>query len=272
MTDRKQWRTGASASFVGKLDEGVMEDYAKAEIKSLEISFRNPYYDEISWKDLPRWSRQTGTELWSIHLPFGRVSENIAYIDKEVCDATLVRHKDLIGRAGEAGMKIVVIHPSSEPIADRDRPLLLDRSAENLGILCERAAEFGMRVAVEDLPRTCLGNCHEDIRYLLDRNPTLGVCFDTNHLLKDTNTAFVRALGDRILTLHVSDYDFIDEKHVFPGEGLVDWKALQGELEQVDYDGPFMYEVSNKAPGSVDGTGSRTLADIRKNHLMLQNL
>lgn len=267
MTDRKQWRTGASACFCGKLDESVLEAYARAAIKSTEISFRNPYYDEIEWTSIPRWMENTGTEVWSIHLPFARNELNIAYPDKAVSDAAIVRFKDLISRAGNAGLKVVVIHPSSEPISDSRRPMLLERSAENLGILCAHAKQYGMQVAVEDLPRTCLGNCHEDIQFMLDRNPDLRVCFDTNHLLKETNESFVRAVGSKIITLHVSDYDFIDEKHVFPTDGLIDWKALQGELEKVDYDGPFMYELNAK-----DRDGRRTLEDIRANHLMIMNL
>ena len=267
MTDRKNWRTGASACFAGKLDESVLEAYAKAGVKSTEVSFRNPYYDEIEWTKIPQWMQNTGTEVWSIHLPFARNSENIAHLDKAVSDASIERFHDLIGRAGNAGLKVVVVHPSSEPIADKDRPFLLDRCAENLTKLCARAAEFGMVVGVEDLPRTCLCNCHEEVEYLLARIPELRVCFDTNHLLKDTNTDFVRAVGEKIVTLHVSDYDFVDERHVFPTDGLIDWKELQGELEKVNYNGPFMYELNPK-----DRDGRRTLEDLRANHVMLMNL
>ena len=102
---------------------------------------------------------------------------------------------------------------------------------------------------------------------MLEQNPDLRVCFDTNHLLKEANADFVRAVGNKIITLHVSDYDFIDEKHVFPGDGLIDWKALQGELEKVDYNGPFMYELNAK-----DRDGRRTLEDVRANHIEIMNL
>lgn len=267
MSNRKDWRCGASACFANKLDESVLEAYAAANIKSTEISFRNDYYDQIEWNKIPQWVQNTGTEVWSIHLPFARNSENIAHRDPEVVNASLLRHHDLIGRAGNAGVKVVVVHPSSEPIADGDRPLLLERSAESLGKLCARAKEFNMQVAVEDLPRTCVGNCSEEIRFLLDANPDLRVCFDTNHLLKDTNVNFVRSVGDKIITLHVSDYDFIDEKHVIPGYGLIHWKELMTELERANYRGPFMYELSVK-----DIDGQRTLEDLRRNYEWLMSL
>ncbi len=265
MTDRKLWRTGASACFCGKYDESVFEEYAKAGVKSTEISFRPAYYEEIEWTKIPRWSQNTGTEAWSIHLPFH--GQNIASPDKKVTNDTIVYHNNLLGRAGAAGIKVAVVHPSAEPISAKERPMLLERCADSLSKLCARAKEVGMVIAVEDLPRTCLCNCHEEVEYLLAQVPDLRVCFDTNHLLKDSNVAFARAIADKIVTLHVSDYDFVDEKHLFPGDGLVDWKELQGELEKIDYNGPFMYELTPK-----EQEGRRTLADVRANHLWLMNL
>lgn len=265
MTDRNTWRTGASACFCGKFDESVLEAYAKADIACTEISFRTPYYAEIQWQNIRQWSQNTGTEVWSIHLPFHGL--NIAHPDADKTAETLQFHHDLLGKAGDAGIKVAVVHPSGEPIPDSQRPGLLERCSESLAALCARAKEVGMVIAVEDLPRTCLCNCSEEVLYLLERNPDLRVCFDTNHLLKEANESFVRAIGDKIVTLHVSDYDFIDEKHVFPCDGLVDWKALMGELEKVNYNGPFMYELSPR-----DRDGRRTLEDVKANHKMLLGL
>lgn len=260
MTDRKQWRTGVSACFVGKIDEGIMEAYAKAEVKSIELSFGwNPayYQNNVEWKMIPTWSKNTGTEAWSVHLPCS-LSGSDGSVNADI---------DILERAGEAGLKVALVHPSGEPVHDHDRSARLEKCSEHFRRLCEAAKRTGITVAVEDLPRTCLGNCSEDIQYLLDRNPDLRVCFDTNHLLKESNEEFVRAVGSKIVTLHVSDYDFIDEKHVFPGDGLIDWKSLQTELEKVDYNGPFMYEL-----GPKNKDGRRTLEDVRANHLWLMNL
>ena len=267
MTNRKEWRLGCSASYCGKFDESVMEAYAANGFDCAEISFRYDYYDNIDWRSIPQWSKNTGTELWSVHLPFTRKEINIAYPDKAVSNVAVAFQRNLIARAGEAGAKVIVIHPSSEPIADEDRPMLLQRCGENLGKLIDKAKEYGMQVAVENLPRTCLCNCRDDVRYLLEQLPDLRVCFDTNHLLKEKNEDFVRAFGDKIITLHISDYDFIDERHQFPGDGQINWRNLMAELEAVDYAGPFMYEV-----GQNHLTGRTTLADLKQNHDWLMGL
>jgi sugar phosphate isomerase/epimerase len=53
---------------------------------------------------------------------------------------------------------------------------------------------------------------------------------------------FVDALGDKIVTCHMSDYDFVDEKHFFCGNGDINWDELIGLLEGIGYCGPFLYE------------------------------
>ena len=56
------------------------------------------------------------------------------------------------------------------------------------------------------LPRTCLGNCSNEIAELISVDSSLGICFDTNHLLIENPINFINKLGNRIVTLHISDY------------------------------------------------------------------
>ena len=65
----------------------------------------------------------------------------------------------------------------------------------------------------------------------------------------------------RIYHIHVSDYDFKDERHLLPMEGENDWEMILDKLEQLDYTGAFMYEVPSE---------NATLDEIAQNynHLM----
>ena len=81
--------------------------------------------------------------------------------------------------------------------------------------------------------------------YLLEPYPDLRVCFDTNHLLLETHEQYFRDLGDRIGTVHVSDYDRVDERHALPGDGVIDWPAFHYMLRSSGYDGIFMFEVKS---------------------------
>jgi sugar phosphate isomerase/epimerase len=54
----------------------------------------------------------------------------------------------------------------------------------SLAALARVAADDGVRVAVECLPRTCLGNAAAELRAIVDAlDPAAaGVCLDVNHL------------------------------------------------------------------------------------------
>ena len=96
---------------------------------------------------------------------------------------------------------------------------------------------------MENLPRTCLGKNSEEMLELLSADPTLRICFDTNHLLGQDPVEFVEAVGEKIVTTHVSDYDFIDERHWLAGEGDMDWHRLYDALCRVGYEGAWLYEL-----------------------------
>ena len=103
----------------------------------------------------------------------------------------------------------------------------------------------------------------EELAELISANDKLRVCFDVNHLLQGTHTDFLKTVGHRILTVHISDYDFKDEKHWFPMQGEINWRMLQSALELADYTGPFLYETMPMG---------HTWADVKKNHDYLKNL
>ncbi len=118
---------------------------------------------------------------------------------------------------------------------------------------------------MEDLPRTCLGRDSKDILNLLSADPNLRVCFDTNHLLSENPVDFIKAVGDKIITLHVSDYDNIYERHWLPGEGIIDWQALVEALKEVGYKAPWTYEIGFQAPWSIVRDRNLTCDDFVRN-------
>ena len=77
------------------------------------------------------------------------------------------------------------------------------------------------------------------------------VCFDTNHLLKENPVDFIHKIGKRIITTHVSDYDFINERHWLPGEGGLDWQAILHALKDVGYSGMWLYEIGFSCPKTI---------------------
>ena len=193
---------------------------------------------------------EAGLKVWSCHLPFSRTMD-ISVLSDSARMANVEFLTEMIAICGELGPKKLVLHPSSEPIADAEREQRILNSIASIGVLREAAAQIGADLCIEDLPRTCLGRNSAELLRIIAPYPDVKICFDTNHLLSEDLLHFVEACGDRIGTVHISDYDMVDERHWLPGKGKIDWPVLYNALMKAGYKGVFMYELK-RGEGSFD--------------------
>ena len=191
--------------------------------------------------------QQAGLKVWSVHMPFSRTLD-ISVIDHDKRNENIMYMKEAMRMAGVFEPQRIVLHPSSEPITPNEREQRLINSHAAIGELAPIAEEIGAVLCVENLPRTCLGQNGEEMMRLIQGYDQVGICFDTNHLLYQSHADFLSALGKgTIKTVHISDYDFSDERHLLPGKGLIDNKALWQGIKENGYDGVMMFEC----PGDV---------------------
>ena len=260
MTDRKQWKSGLS---IGTLSENALRRAAVAGLDLVEVSGID---DPANWANVPAWEKATGVKVWSIHLPFSGRDAVRPDDPDDMWESYLPIHKALIEGGGIAGIPYMVIHASGEHrelASPETREIRMQRSLAHLSALSDLCRANGSTLCVEVLPRTCIGNCSDEIQRIMDYNTDIRLCFDVNHLLKESHTEFVKKVGKYAVTTHISDYDFIDEKHWFPMQGEINWREVQTALELADYKGPFLYETMPMG---------HTWADVKKNHNMLKNL
>ena len=261
-TNRK-FPVGLSTCGSKPLDEAAFIQMKNAGIEALELSAAS--YDGFDFHAIKALCDRFDIKLWSLHLPFGPFSEiDPSSLDGTVRENTLAFFEGLIRHGAEAGITKFIVHPSGEPITDTERPERMKYAMESLDQLAQIAATCGAVIAVEDLPRTCLGNTAADILQLLSANDKLRVCFDVNHLLTEDNCEFVEKVGSKIITTHISDYDFIDEKHWLPGEGDIQWDKLFNALCNANYQGVWMYELGFEPGKSIDRR-TLTYSDFREN-------
>lgn len=216
-------------------------------IKNAELCVKFDEYPLLNHKEIKRAADNASVRLWSYHLPFaGDKVFDIASPDTDLRKYTVNTLAEYIKKGSDIGIDKFVVHPCGEPKSSegdaRENELLC--SMESLDFLAEIAAKEGAVIAVEDLPRSCLANTSLELERLISANGKLRVCFDTNHLLSENPLDFIERLGDKIITLHVSDFDFINERHWLPGEGKLDWQAIYNKLIEKAYTGPWLYEIS----------------------------
>lgn len=251
--------------------EEEFEQYSKAGIKSMEISLGDETLENFDWTTLQQRARKFDIELWTFHLPFLPFAElDPASENEEKREHTVKYLSEIIKKAGCAGIKNFVIHPSAEPIEEDKREEALKCSADTLTKLADVAEPFDGFIIVENLPRTCLGRDSYDMLKLLSCDDRLRTCFDTNHLFYEDVGEYIHKVGSKLVTTHVSDFDYKNERHWLPGEGKVDWIKLIDALRSVDYEGPWLYELDYKAPETIKRR-QLTAMDFKNNYDILMD-
>ena len=91
--------------------------------------------------------------------------------------------------------------------------------------------------------------------------PNVGVVIDTGHrnLVGDPVEA-LRVVGRYLMTLHIHDNHGESDEHLLPGGGDIPWTGVIQALDDVAYNGVFMYELNR--PDNLSG--------VRENFELLQ--
>ncbi len=255
MTNRKQWKIGASSPIVTQiygLTDYAFRQYSESDIVYTEISTTRQELNKFGFIEDPEkmleLTNKYGIKIWSLHIPFAQ-DFHPAILDEALDKEFMNETCNYILSGIKIGIETFVIHPSSEPNEKKDRENLIEKSIKNLSILAKLCHDNGAVLAVENLPRTCLCNNADEMLRIVKSVPHLQICFDTNHLLSQNNIDYLDKLilggmRGKIRTVHISDYDFVDERHWLPKEGKNNWEGILYRLEALDYNGVFMYEVS----------------------------
>lgn len=231
--------------------EDLFKKYQCAGIADMEIAAPIEECVSFDYKEIHKWATQYDVNLWSYHLPYEPRAE-INMAKRHLRKHTLELFSELIKKGSDIGIDKFVIHPSSEPIPEDERSEQTECAKENLAELVEVANKCGAVLAAENMARTCLARNSDELLEIVSAHPALRVCFDTNHLFGEDMQSFIRKIGNKIITIHVSDRDSINERHWLPGEGELDWQVIYKSLKEVGYNGPWLYEIGLNPPPTIE--------------------
>ncbi len=210
------------------------------------------------------WVKERGLEINAIHLPFSS-QRDYSSLDEDFRAQLLQDTKEMLAIANAYQPYAYVLHAGIAVQDVNERPLRLQKTSDSL---IQMSAYTDSFVCVENMVRNAVMNTIAEQKEVLRRVcgcKNVGFCCDTNHYLQDKTEDAILALGKHIKTLHISDHDYIDEKHVMPMDGKIDWMAVIGALESVGYQGVFNYELKMETDGNVH----YTLEDIKNNYVAL---
>ena len=185
--------------------------------------------------------RLDGLPATSVH-PVGTAYENFVFSRsaRQRADAmTLLCGVFDAAQAMGAGMYVYHGHHSAKgtPVTPN-----FERYHDGLTCMCEQAGQRGVRICWENV-WWCVLCAPERVERVRALYPDVGFVLDIKQAMLGGHDpkAFVRAMGDRLMNVHVVDYDDTG-RLCLPGQGTVDFRGFFSALRAVGYDGPVILE------------------------------
>ncbi len=157
--------------------------------------------------------------------------------------------------AAEIGAPVVTVHRGKAD-AQWAGEVLREAFARSLAELAAMAAEAGVTVGFE---------IEADYDLVLASDGPVGITIDTGHQSFEDGAGYrefgtlgnlIRHLGDRVVHVHVHDYDGQDD-HLAIGAGDIDFADVLGALRDINYTGMLCLELSPDRTTPDDWVESR---------------
>ena len=214
-------------------------------------------------------SRDIGLGFEVCHLPFiggGGIKDEAFFrqFDRSMHHA--------IDAAAALGVTYAVMHPNAPtvPLKNFNRVQQYDTVMRHLAPYVEHANRVGLSVVVENMrviPGMRLSHRYcqtpEELCEVADALG-IGVCWDFGHanISGIKQSEGLTYVGKRLKVIHVNDNGGIDDDHIAPFTGTVDWRDAMHGLSLAGFDGVFNYEIATmRLPASVREAFARYLID-----------
>lgn len=220
-------------------------------VTAIEIGVNSPqYFDYRNATDLQKLLSvlsSSGVRAHSIHSPFG-TDYDISSHDDAVHERGVDSLISSIELASVIDADKVIVHASD--VLNGERPGRMERARGVLRELTVVASEYGIMLALENLPPGYLGASPEEIICLLDGTDRacVGVCFDSGHAnLSGHFAEYASALLPLSVTTHLHDNDGSGDQHKFPGDGNIDWPGFASTYRVLGCKATIMLECKPPA-------------------------
>lgn len=249
----------STAGFTDRPLPAALRAIAEAGFRRVEVVGRDPHLDDApasgDARQIREWLDVLGFEGVTVHAPMGR---NVLGASEEAWRREAVAvFEAYIALAAGVGASTLVVHAVPNPqFLEGDDPGEMPermRSAvvRSLDELVPVAQRENMQLLLENLPyRNDNPYLHmQELRPLVDAypEPTLGLIVDTGHAwtCRREPAEEILIAGSRLGGMHLQDVDGEDpqDDHWVPTHGSLDWGAIRAALIEVDYAGPWTFEV-----------------------------
>ena len=195
------------------------------------------WYDkewELSQKEQVDLCRKLGLNIIFAHLGYQNI--NSIWLEGEEGDNLVERYKRNFRECKENGISLVVMHLCS----GKKAPMYNEIGFKRIQQLAEYAKKLDIKIAFENT------RSKGYLEYILTKlkDDHLGVCFDIGHYHAHFKDEFnFELFKDRIFAVHLHDNDQMDDLHLLPFDGTIDWEDSITKLKKANYTGPITLEL-----------------------------
>lgn len=241
-----------------------LEYCAKAGYRYMDMNFVDASNGQSAftgphWRE---WLQEIGIRASQLGVQFVQAHSSLY----NFCDSTLSKQEhsrlnELMERSIEGasilGIPWIVVHPETDywsnyPYKDSKEKNIAFYSNKlqyanslNVGLSFENMWDLN----ITPKRRYCVtGEELKELVALLNaKHNNISICCDVEHLalMGGNFEQEIKTYGNYLKTVHISDYQSIENDHILPFHGKINWNDCMTALKKVNYTGNLTYEIHN---------------------------
>ena len=224
-------------------------DYGMVDTNDGVYSFDDNQFEEFMKKE-KALAEASGIEVSQVHGPWRYPPQDSTAEDRA---ERLEKMKKSIRGAALLGCKYWVVHPIMPcgliDLKDGTMEKTRELNLQFMNELLKTAKEYGVIICLENMPMLnfSISTPTQILNFVNEINDeNFKICLDTGHVnvFEDLSVAdAVYELGDKLTVLHVHDNSGVEDEHLAPFSGGIDWVDFSKALKETGFDGVISLET-----------------------------
>src|SRR5271163_2654546 len=240
-----------------RLHPGLLDGLVRGGAQSIEIFAARQHLDYANRKqhvrEIADWFRSTAIPLNSVHAPlyadyeWGRAGAppiNVAAIDRAARIEAMDEIKRALELAEQIPFRFLVQHLGAPNESFSEKKF--EAAMTSIEHLRAFAKPLGVRILLENIPNE-LSTPDRLIEMIRGAHfDDVGICFDFGHahMMGSVSEAF-EIVRQQVCSTHIHDNAKLQDSHLWPGQGTIDWKEAMELLRSAPQTPPLMLELAD---------------------------
>jgi sugar phosphate isomerase/epimerase len=259
-----------------RLHPGLLDGLARAGAEAIEIFGARAhfnYHDRAHVRELAAWFKSNSVQLRSLHSPmfydqevWGRGAMepiNIVEADRKRQIDAMDEIKRALECAEHMPFHFLVQHLGNGNETFDERKF--DAAMTSVEHLRAFAKPLGVKVLLENIPNE-LSTPEKLVEFVNTAHlDDVGFCFDSGHAhIMSTVLQAFDVMKHNIYSTHLHDNAGIQDSHLWPGEGKIDWSECVSLLRSAHHGVPLLLEIDGENQGDINGKISGAFTFLEK--------